>query len=124
MQPQPDSERLSIQVHFFADLKDKQDVPAFVDGCYFHMKNGTEKRLSPGTAVPMFDNHVYYTGYRVICQSPFSGTEALDEAQTVLAGLTWQGRPYEAQIPVTQVCAGVMFISCSNSQCSCLDQLL
>lgn len=111
------------QAHFFADLRDKQDVPAFVDGCHFVTKNGTHMLQRPGRAVPMFDNHVYYTGYRVICMSPFIGSQALDAAEEIMAGLTWQGKAYQAQIPVTQVhllrSTADHPVSCSNPECRC-----
>lgn len=112
-----------VQVHFFADLRDKQDLPAFVDGCHFATKNGTQALQRPGRAVPMFDNHVYYTGYRVICKSPFVGSQALDAAEEIMAGLTWQGKAYRVQIPVTQVDSRgplqIMPVSRSNPECWC-----
>ncbi len=98
-----------LQVHFFADLKDKQDVPAAVDECIFSLENSTTQISRPGRPVSMFDNHVYYTGYRVICDSPYIGEMAFHDAQSVWAGLGWRGTPYRPKIPVSRVGESPLF---------------
>ena len=92
-----------IQVHIFADLKDKQLQTAAVDGCFFSSGPGSLKVLGNGRALAMFDNHAGYAGYRVICDSPFVGERAISASKPVWAGVTWHGSAYLPEIPMTQV---------------------
>ena len=94
-----------LQVHIFADLRHAESMPddgsQVLDSCVFSNPDGKVVSTVPAKARPMFDNPVYYTGYRVICPSPFEGS-SLDPSST-WAGLGLNGTAHAPRIPVTVV---------------------
>ena len=82
-----------MQVHIFADLRHAESMPddgsRVLDSCVFSTPDGAVVSTVPAKARPMFDNPVYYTGYRVICPSPFEGSSL--NPSSVWAGLGLNG---------------------------------
>ena len=94
-----------MQVHIIADLRHVDGMPEngsrILDSCVFSQADGQLVSRVPALAQSMFDNHVYYTGFRVVCQSPFNNTTL--EPGSLWAGLGLNGVAHSPRIPVTVV---------------------
>ena len=72
-----------------------------VDACVFSTPDGKPIYTVAAQAQHMFDNTVFFTGYRVICGAPI--VDATFSLDSLWLGLSFEGESFAPRIPIVQV---------------------